>query len=660
MGKQFLWAIFFFLLLAPSAFVPALAADPPNYTPPQNYIPPSARDSSAVQNAVRTATATATNVNVPTPDTIPAPPAATTTLSAGQYRNAKGEVKLAQMLLSRYKQSVVRVSAKDLAGNELARAMGVGVGRNAQYIATPLSLVLGNGQQWADTIEITHSEGNKYTAQVALIDEERNIVLLAPQANPAPMPFVRENNERPQMDVFTISFNDGAGAKISPAIHRSMLAAANQENGLLSISGNEVTDAQAGTGVLNSQGELVGMLLPGGQGVLSSYIERLIVKAQKAKPLEPNRIGVILGRGVLVGNGVEGAFPTISAALEAIKKGEAPKTDPTRFIPAKTRMVAPKDADRVVVRVLPGRYQEDKTLSLPSNLSLAGSGPAITTIAGGAAGKPVLLIQGEENTLVSGLRILPPAKQEMKAPTVIVNKGKNISFLGNVIETKGGIGLWARESTGVRLEGNAFPRGQQRAVSCERSTVRFEANAFLGDWPVALSLDKGCRAEVVGNLFLENKVSAVISTQAGRLAFERNSFIRGETGLQIAGSYSSLALDDNLFYEQPFGLNASGEVGGKQFGRNAVWRSRLAAKGRNIPALDLVRTEPRFVDPAAYDFRPAEGQAQLANALKTPGAYLGAFQPDTWMGPFTQQLARSLAVAAGTPALATSFGATGQ
>ncbi|MRT32947.1 hypothetical protein FGX01_03740, partial [Xylella fastidiosa subsp. multiplex] len=57
-------------------------------------------------------------------------------------------------LHDRYKQSVVRVVAKDLAGNVLAKAMGVAVGRSSQYIAAPLSLVLGTSQQWADRIEV--------------------------------------------------------------------------------------------------------------------------------------------------------------------------------------------------------------------------------------------------------------------------------------------------------------------------------------------------------------------------------------------------------------------------------------------------------------------------------------------------------------------------
>ncbi|RZA06179.1 MAG: hypothetical protein EOP11_10990, partial [Proteobacteria bacterium] len=103
-----------------------------------------------------------TNVGaIPTPDTIPAPSLTTSTaVSLGQYINANKEVKIEKMLLDRYQQSVVSIRALDLAGNELSRAMGVGVGANAQFIAAPLSLLLGNEQQWADRIEITHVAGN--------------------------------------------------------------------------------------------------------------------------------------------------------------------------------------------------------------------------------------------------------------------------------------------------------------------------------------------------------------------------------------------------------------------------------------------------------------------------------------------------------------------
>lgn len=660
MGKH-PWA-YSFLRYAPLVGVLTLvststmrAADPPVNSGAPTYVPPSAVGSGAVNNRLSTTTASGgpTNVGaIPTPDTLGAPPgipapSQTTATSLGQYRNAKGEVKLEKVLLDRYQASVVSVSARDLSGNVLGTAMGVGVGRNAQFIAVPLSLLLGNEQQWADQIEISHAAGNRYYAKVALIDEEKNIVLLAPEASPAPLPFVREENERPQITVFTISLGGGGRA---PRIHRGMLAAANTETGLLSVSGEGIDNSQAGTAVIASTGELVGMLLPDGRGVLSSTIQKLIAKAQKATPIDPSRIGVILGRGVMVGTGT-GNYPTISAALEAIKKGEAPRTDPTMYTPAKTRVVAPKEADKVVIKVLPGTYKEGKTISLPSNLSLAGSGPDRTTLLGTDPTKPVLLLQGVENSMVSNLRITPAAKQSMKAPAVIVSKVRGATFLGNVIEARGGVGLWASQSTNVRLNGNAFPESTARAVSCDRSSMRLEANAFVGSWPIAFSADRGCTAELHRTLFFANQAGVNVTGDSGKVRVIRSSFIRTASGIKVAGKTGSLEMADNLFFECESGLTSTASLPASVLGRNAVWKTRLTSQGRNPPGLDLVRTEPKFVAPENYDFRLVPGQNQLSTALTEPGAELGAYTANQWVGPYYPQMARALGVAVGEPGL---------
>lgn len=599
-------------------------------------------------------------VNVPTPDTIPVPSTATAVSQTGQYRNAKGEVKLEKMLLDRYQQSVVSVTARDLAGNELARSMGVGVGRNAQFIAVPLSIVLGNEQQWADKIEITHVAGNKYSAKVALIDEEHNTVLLAPEANPAPLPYVREENERPQITVFTISFQPSASGPRA-VIHRGMLAAANLESGLLSVAGSDITDEQAGTGIISTNGELVGMLLPGARGVLASTIQSMVAKAAKATPIEPNRIGTILGRGVIVGGKeYKGAYPTISEALEAIKKGDAPKTDPSLYTPAKNRSVAPKDADKVVVKVMPGIYKEAKTISVPSNLSLSGSGPDRTSLIGTDPNKPVVLVQGEENSLIAGFRIIPAQKQTMKAPTLIVNKSKNVTVLGNVIESRGGISAWALQSTGVRFQGNSFPAAAGsgiRGLSCDRSELKSEANAFIGKWIIGISADKSCDLEINHSLFFSSQTALNISADAHSVKLVHNSFVRNDGAIKLGGKISRFDMADNLFYECDSALNMAGDIEAKRLGRWAIWKTKVVAAGKNVPGLDLVRSEPKFVSPEAYDFRLRQGQAQLSSSLSEPaGRELGAFQFDTFVGTYTQQLVRSLSVATGQPNLAALWG----
>ncbi|MGZ3662818.1 MAG: right-handed parallel beta-helix repeat-containing protein, partial [Bdellovibrionota bacterium] len=540
------------------------------------------------------------SIAVPTPDTIPPPTglngtatntsipnSPTAVTSAGKYRNAKGEVKIEGLIHDRYKQSVVRVTAKDLAGNVLARAMGVAVGRGTQYIAAPLSLVLGSSQQWADRIEITHFAGNKYEANVALIDEEKNLVILAPEASPAPIVFAAETDERPQVDVFTISFENAPDGSITSSVHRGRVAAANTDTGLLSVSpysGQVMDDAQAGTGLIDSDGKLIGMLLPGGRGVLSSTLQRSIAKAQKATPIEPRLIGVILGRGVLVDpkSTAEGSFKTISDALDAIKKGAAPKTDPTRYTPARNRAVAPKDTDKVVIKVMPGTYKEKKPITLPSDTSLSGSGPGQTTIVAPDPGKPAILIQNANNVIVAGFRIVPANLQSLKAPALIVSKATGVTLIGNVFEAKGGVGAWVHDSMKVSFFGNTFARGTIRALSCDKTSLQVEANAFVGDWPVALSLDKDCSSVVKRNLFIDNKTSIGVASTSGSTMLQENSFIRDATGVKLSGASPSFTLYDSLFFETPYGFISGGDINTRNLGRNATWKSKFMSRSKPL------------------------------------------------------------------------------
>jgi hypothetical protein len=610
---------------------------------------------------------------IPTPDTLPLQTGTATNTSIpvpvgeqkslGRYRKkgpGGGEVvNIASMLHDRYKQSVVRVVAKDLAGNVLAKAMGVGIGRNAQFIATPLSIVLGSSRQWADKIEITHFAGNKYEAQIALIDEEKNLVLLAPEANPAPIVFTREINERPQIDIFTIAFDLNPDGSIASAIQRGRVAAANPETGLLSISpytGSKIDDNQAGTAIIDSEGNLVGMLLPGGRGVLSSTLQRSVAKAQKSVPLEPRMIGVILGRGVLVDPKLDGAFKTIQEALDAIKNGTAPKTDPARYNPAKNRAVAPKDTDKVVIKVMPGTYREKKQLSLPSHLSLSGSGPGQTTIVAPNPNKPAILIQNAENVIVAGFRIVPAPLQNLSSPALIISKGKNVTLIGNVFEAKGGVAAWVNESRKVIIQGNTFARGTARGLSCDKSDIKVDTNAFVGDWPIALSLDKDCTATVTRSLFLENKTSISASGKAGMLTLQKNTFVRSSSAVKLNGSNQRFQLQDNVFFECSFGLTGVGEVNTKNIGRNAAWRSKFMARSKNLTQLDIVKTEPVFQAPDLYDFRIKPGKGHTGSALLEEGSDLGAFQRSDFLGPWSGALARSLSAVANDEDLASSWG----
>ncbi|HEY8279583.1 MAG TPA: right-handed parallel beta-helix repeat-containing protein [Bdellovibrionota bacterium] len=668
------WAFFFFL-----AGAPAFAAEGDSGVTASG-IPGAVTYPSGATSGKSTAPGAKPSIVVPTPDTIAPPPGlapagsgtpntilspGTPAPSLGKYRTGNPQigitVKIDELIHDRYRQSVVRVVAKDLGGTVLAKSMGVAIGRNSgsQYIAAPLSIALGSSQQWADKIEITHYGGNKYEASIALIDEEKNLVLLSPEASPAPIVFARESNERPQIDVFTISFDMALTGEMSSAVHRGKLAAANPETGLLSVSpyaGQVIDDAQAGTGLLDSEGSLVGMLLPGGRGVLSSSLQRAIAKAQKATPLEPRMIGVILGRGVLVDPNLPGAFKTITEAQDAIKKGVAPKTDPTRYTPARNRSVAPKETDKVVIKVMPGVYKEKKTIYLGANTSLSGSGPAHTTIAGSDPDKPVILVQNAANVIVAGLRIVPALQQKLKAPALIVNNASNVTLSGNVFEAKGGVAAWVHNSRKVALYGNTFARGQVRGLSCDRTDIELEANAFLGDWPVAASFDKGCSSVVKRNLFFENKTSLNIAANAGSTLLQQNTFVRSPAAVRVGGSTNKFSLYDNIFFECEHALYVGGDANTNSLGRNGSWKSRFTARSKPLSMLDIVRTEPVFEDPSNYDFRIKPGKGHVGSALRTPGGDLGAFQRADFVGTHSGTLAHTLGAATGDVDLAGSWG----
>lgn len=673
MGKRkFLWA---FLLptyvaafhavgaLAPTAF----AADPApsNASNTNNGANSASQKPAAGQSA---APGTVPTVVVPTPDNLPAPSQAIPPASGalGQYRkleNGSITVNITKMFLDRYKQSVVRVTALDRAGNILARAMGVGVGPNAQYIATTLSIALGNGQQWADEIEISHLSGNKYKAKIALIDEEKNTVLLAPETSPAPLPFVREKDERQNVSVYTIAFEDRPNKEgLEAQIHTSMLAAVNRDSGILSLASNNgksnITDAEAGTGIINSQGELVGMLLPGNKGVLASTLNLLVARAQKNQPMDPSMIGVIMGLGVVVSpkQKIEGAFSSINAAIEAIRKEEAPKVDTKRFTPAKNLQFAPSRYGRVVIKLMPGTYKEGKMISLPSNILLTGSGTNETTIVGTDPEKPVILVQNTSDVRISNLRIVPAAMQKLKAPTIIFSKANNILLIGNVLEAKGGVSLWVNDSQQVFIEANAFPRGQSRAISCDKSKLEISSNAFLGDWPYAIGVDKNCNANIYSNLFFENKTSISVFHPQSRTKVEYNTFIRNTNGIRASGDRPLLIINDNLFFENTYGIYSEGDLNLKLIGRSAAWKTKFQAHGRALTNLDLIRTEPEFLNPGYYDFRIKPGKGQLGVAALMKGRDLGAFQSQDILGQSTQYLIKALSTATNEPDLAAEWG----
>lgn len=647
----------------------ARAEDPPSTgTLTPTYIPGGLNSNtlkeaqSAQEAAALKAAGTATSL-IGTPDaSIPnAPGAAAGVVITGQFRKADGSVLLEKQYLARYKESVVRVVARDNSGNELGRTMGTAIGRpgGKVFIASPLSGVLGNSMQWADTIEIVNHAGNRNKANVALVNEQLDLVLLDPLNKPAPINFVRPSDERAQIDIFTISFDDDTVnvGRIKPNIHNGMLQAINVQEGTLTVSSNYVVENSAGTAIISKTNELMGMLLPNGQGVLASALNNAISLAEKAEPISPRLVGVVMGRGVLVDEKLPFAFPTITAALEAIKEGKAPKTNPALYIPAKTRDLSPREAERIVLKVMPGVYNKEKQpINIGGNVSLTGSGAALTTIVGTDPAKPLFSIQNQANISVTGFRLVPAALQNGESSTVEIRNSSAVIVLGNIVEAKGGSGILLDGSSSIALFGNTFPRGKLKAVQCRASSMVVEGNAFLGDWPQAITVDSGCASQVRRNLFIETQIGLATSSQAREMEVKNNNFIKSLAGVRFFGEVPSGVFTDNIFFQNAFAFYGSKDYTGKRIGRNALWKSQVSFKGKPFKSLDMEIVQPIFEAPENYDFR-LRASSSLVNSATTSGEDgrldIGAFQRTDCAGRFTPQLLQTIAAAVGEKKLAT-------
>ncbi len=620
----------------------ARAADPAPAAPAQVNLP-------AYPSGTTAQPGQTTTNGIPTDTNAITPPPVDQAKSLGRFRTAAGTVKVADMLLNRYKESVVRVTALDNSGNTLGEAMGVAAG--GKHIAAPLSLILGNSVQWADKIAITHYDGTQYFANIALVNEELNLVLLAPENGPAEIPLVRPLDERPQITIFAISLPPNA----APNIFEGKLSAVNQKNGTLAVTGDQIGDSQAGTAIINSQGELVGMLLPKRHGVLASKLTQLIDKAKKSEPLPPSMLGAVMGRGVVVKENLPGAYPTIGKALEAIKNGKAPKIDANFFEPAKDRLLSPKEADRLVVKVMPGTYKE-KNLELPSYISLSGSGPKDTTLMSTDPNAPAILVKNAKHINISGFRIVPAALQKAQSATIAIEQSSDVQILGNILESKGGAAISANSSLSVVVVANVFP-GTDRgdAIRCIRSIVRATGNGVLGAWPQGFVAGDMCTFEIERNLFMRNKVSIAGSNRSAAVSVGNNTFIDTIGGLHLEGKPRAIRLQSNVFFHSPFALSTSTQIPDQSLGRNSLWRSDFMVAGRKVVSSRILRSEPHFLNPARYDFRFPPGSPEYGSA---PGAFkdFGAFQSDDFLGPNSSYFADALEVATGEKDLAKSWG----
>ncbi len=585
----------------------------------------------------------------------------------GRYRTASGTVRVPQLFLDAYKDSVVRVTARDEAGNRLNEAMGVAVGvsnegllvGSSHYIATSLSLVLGNNVQWADRIEVTHDSGSSYTSQVAFIDEQLDLVLLKPKNKPTPIRFVANSQERAQIDVLTISFDRDRKNEIVPNVHKGVMAALDTDEGTFTVSGKTITNEQSGTAVINMNGELMGMLLPNRNGVLSSAIMKGIQKIQGKAPFSPRLIGAIMGRGVLVDPGAAEAYKTIPEALADIKSGKAPKADPTRYLPAYTDAYKPKPASRTILKIAPGTFKIDAPLDIPSNISIAGSGPGATVLVGSSPERPILMIEKVKNVVVANLRITPAATQKALVPTISIRESDNVNILGNVIESKGGrAAIHALGVKNIGVYGNSFPEGKEKAIYCQNSSITVQANSFLGKWPQANSIGKGCSATIESNLFIDNEISVAVSAENSKLDLRKNTFLRSLVAARFYGKINSLNLEDNLFFANRFSLLTSQKFAPYQIGRNAAWKSIAFREREQISGLDFVKGKPEFRNPDAFDYRLKPGSPGANSGVPDAegGADIGAFQADTFLGKYTSQFLVTLETAVGEKNLAEAWG----
>jgi len=270
--------------------------------------------------------------------------------------------------------------------------------------------------------------------------------------------------------------------------------------------------------------------------------------------------------------------------------------------------------------------------------------------------KPAILIQNANNVIVAGFRIVPANLQSLKAPALIVSKATSVTMIGNLFEAKGGVSAWVHESNKVAFFGNTFTRGTIRALSCDKSSLQVESNAFIGDWPLALSLDKGCSSVVKRNLFMDNKTSVGVASTSGSTMMQENTFVRNGTGIKLAGTSPLFSLYDSLFFETPNALLAGGDVNIRNLGRSGLWKSKFMSRTKPLDALDVIRGDPAFTAPESYDFRVKPGKGFNGAALRDRGADLGAFQPNDFLGAYSGPLARSLGAATGLDDLATSWG----
>ncbi len=576
----------------------------------------------------------------------------------GPFHSSNGLVKTADLLLHRYKNSVVEVTTHDGVGHEISSNMGVAVGITANglqkgesiYIATALSLIPKNARQWIDTIKIKHYSGTTYTGRVALVDEKRNLILIKPKNQPAGIRFIDPSNERPLMDIITIYFEKDSKKKIEPIALKGVLAAVDVKAGTLAITGEDINKLRPGTAVLNTQGQLVGMLLPNSVGILSSAILDAILRLKSKTAFHPRLLNVVLGQGVLVDPNIKDAYPTIESAIEAIKQGKAPKAQPQYYIQSKKKK---KGFNQVILKVSKGKYKLKKAISLPSNLSFTGVSSKETMLYGTDPKYNVIDVRNAKNVSISNFQIFPPIGQ--KKATLSIRNSQEISLTGNVIRSKGSQAIYALRSKKVSIQGNSFPSGGEKAIYCQKSNFMVEANSFLGKWPQALAVGKGCYLQAQNNLFLQNRISIAVSTESKQISIQKNTFLNSQAGIRFFGKIPKMTIEDNIFFKNKFSILTTRPILPKKIGRNGAWKSFAFHNNKKINDLDFIIGRSDFRRPQDYDFRLLPGSPHAKTGRpdeSNENTDMGAFQRDSFLGTYTLEFLNTLEAVTGEKNLA--------
>ena len=259
---------------------------------------------------------------------------------------------------------------------------------------------------------------------------------------------------------------------------------------------------------------------------------------------------------------------------------------------------------------------------------------------------------------MSNFHIKPSGEQDKLLSTIFVQDSEKLVFLGNLIESNGGRALHSLGGDFISVLGNAFVKGANKAVYCQKSYMKVEANSFLGPHPQALAAGKQCSLLARRNLFMESKVGVAVSSESSRVQLRNNTFIHTFTGVRFYGDYPKLEIGNNIFYRGRFSFFMTRPFLPSLFGKNSSWKSVAFLRKKRAEGLRFIKGQPVFKNPSSYDFRLEPGTVGFS-AGSQGGSDLndmGAFQSSDFLGEYTAQFLITLEAATGEKGLAKKWG----